>query len=191
MQTLAALMVSITLLTTVLLMHAIATADDRDAPRTGPLAIRDPRGAAGGRAGALTMEYRFEFAGSPQDVTVIASGAASVSGFGRLFENLCGQLRFEPGMLILLDLVKTDMSAIPLSEAPEIGRGLAEFRDRCEGCAMAVVCDPLTAVLMREGVGGAQTGSTSGWLVSDEASVWLESQRALRTGTPTQPSRDP
>ena len=41
MQTLAALMVSMTLLTTVLLMHAIATADDRDAPRTGPVAIRD------------------------------------------------------------------------------------------------------------------------------------------------------
>lgn len=131
------------------------------------------------------MEYRFEFTGSPQDVTVIASGAASVSGFGRLFENLCGQLRFEPGMLILLDLTETDMNAIPLSEAPEIGRGLAEFRDRCEGCAMAVVCrDPLTAVLMREGVGG-----TADWIdiwvacSRDEASAWLESQRALRPGT--------
>ena len=139
------------------------------------------------------MEYRFEFAGSPQDVTVIASGAASVSGFGRLFENLCGQLRFEPGMLILLDLVETDMSAIPLSEAPGIGRGLAEFRDRCEGCAMAVVCrDPLTAVLMREGVGGGADWIDI-WVACsrDEASAWLESQRALRTGTPTQPSRDP
>ena len=41
MRMLAALMVSMTLLTTVLLTHAIATADDRDAPRQDPVTIRD------------------------------------------------------------------------------------------------------------------------------------------------------
>jgi len=52
MRKLAALMVSMTLLTTVLFLHAIATADDRAAPRTGPVAIRDSArqlpGAPGG-----------------------------------------------------------------------------------------------------------------------------------------------
>jgi len=128
------------------------------------------------------MEYRFEFGGSPQDVTVIASGAASVSGFRRLYESLCDQSRFEPGMLILLDLTEVDMSAIPLSEAPEIGRGLAELQDRCEGCAMAVVCrDPLTTVLTRAGFDGTADWIDV-WVASshDEASSWLGSQRSLR-----------
>ena len=39
---LAALMVSMTLLTTVLFMHAIATADDRGGPGPEPVTIRDP-----------------------------------------------------------------------------------------------------------------------------------------------------
>jgi hypothetical protein len=41
MRMLAALMVSITLLTTVLFAHAIATADDRTAPRQDAVTIRD------------------------------------------------------------------------------------------------------------------------------------------------------
>ena len=41
MRMLAALMVSVTLLTTVLFTHAIATADDRGAPRQDPVTIRD------------------------------------------------------------------------------------------------------------------------------------------------------
>ena len=129
------------------------------------------------------MEYRFEFGGSPQDVTVIASGVASVSEFSQLFENLCDQSRFEPGMLILLDLTEVDMSAIPLSEAPEIGRGLAEFQDRCEGCAMAVLCrDPLASVLMRAGDIGGIAAWIDVWVACspEEASAWLENQLALR-----------
>ena len=128
------------------------------------------------------MEYRFEFGGAPQDVTVIASGVASVREFRRLYESLCDQSQFEPGMLILLDLTEVDMSAIPLSEAPEIGRGLAEFQDRCEGCAMAVVCrDPLTTVLTRAGFDGTADWIDV-WVASsrDEASSWLGSQHSLR-----------
>jgi hypothetical protein len=129
------------------------------------------------------MEYRFEFGGSPQDVTVIASGVASVSAFSRLYENLCDQSRFEPGMLILLDMSEVDMSAIPLSEAPEIGRGLAEFQDRCEGCAMAVVCrDPLTTALTRASDIGGAADWIDVWVACsrEEASAWLESQLSLR-----------
>jgi hypothetical protein len=42
MRMLAALMVSMTLLTTVLFAHAIVTADERGAPRPGLVTIRDP-----------------------------------------------------------------------------------------------------------------------------------------------------
>jgi hypothetical protein len=128
------------------------------------------------------MEYRFEFGGSPQDVKVVAAGVASVSGFGRLYESLCDQSQFQRGMLILLDLTEVDMSAIPLSEAPEIGRGLAGLRGRCEGCGLAVVCrDPLTTVLTRAGLEGAADWIDV-WVAStrDEASSWLESQVSLR-----------
>jgi hypothetical protein len=128
------------------------------------------------------MEYRFEFDGSPQAVSVIASGVASVSDFRRLFESLCDQTRFEPGMLILLEMTEVDMSVIPLSEAAEIGRGLAEFEDRCEGCAMAVVCrDPLTTALTRAGLAGTPDWINI-WVACSraEASAWLESQRSLR-----------
>ena len=127
------------------------------------------------------MEYRFEFGGSPQDVTVIASGVARVSEFSRLSESLCDQSRFEPGMLILLDMTDVDMSAIPLSEAPEIGRGLAVLQDRREGCAVAVVSrDPLTTVLTRAGVGGNDWLDVWVACSREEASVWLESQLSLR-----------
>jgi hypothetical protein len=52
MRMLAALMVSMTLLTTVLFAHAVATADERPAPRPGVVTIGDPaqqRAVASGR----------------------------------------------------------------------------------------------------------------------------------------------
>ena len=78
-------------------------------------------------------------------------------------------------------MTDVDMSAIPLSEAPEIGRGLAVLQDRCEGCAVAVVSrDPLTTVLTRAGVGGNDWLDVWVACSREEASVWLESQLSLR-----------
>src|SRR5918995_5305373 len=128
------------------------------------------------------MQYEFKFGGSPEDVSVTASGDASVSDFTQLYRELCEQPQFRPGMMVLLDLSDVDMSAIPLSEAPKLGRGLADFQERCEGCCMAIVCrDPLTSVLTRAGdFAGAQWMNVWVACSREEASAWLESQLALR-----------
>jgi hypothetical protein len=129
------------------------------------------------------MEYDFEFDGSPEDVVVKASGVASVSHFTRLYQDLCAEPDFGPGKLVLLDLSDVDMSTIPLSEAPKIGRGLGDLQDRCDGCAMAIVCrDPLAAVLARAGDFGSSARWMNVWVACsrEEASAWLESQLALR-----------
>jgi hypothetical protein len=126
------------------------------------------------------MEYAFEFGGSPQDVTVTASGEARVPDFKQLYEALCDEPRFEPGMLILLDLCDVDMSTIPRMEAAEIGIGLAELQDRCEGCALAVVArDPLTTAAELD----ESTDRVDVWVACsrNEALTWLESQSALRS----------
>ena len=128
------------------------------------------------------MECTFEFGGGPQDVVVTATGVARVPEFRELYEQLCADSRFQPGMLVLLDLCKIDMSLIPLMEAPEIGHSLAEFADQCEGCAIAVLAhDPLTAVLIRAAELGDGLDRARVWVACSrpEALAWLESQVGL------------
>ena len=48
------------------------------------------------------MDWLFEFDRAPHDVTVTATGQALAVEFGQLFEALCADERFAPGMLILL-----------------------------------------------------------------------------------------
>lgn len=135
------------------------------------------------------MEYTIEFGGTPQDVTVRASGLARVSGFRHLYEALFADERFTPGMLVLLDLTELDLAEIPGNGAGEIGRALGEFRERCEGCALAVVCtDPLASALIRRSRLGEDAPGVDVWIACslEEARAWLESELALRSSsTPT------
>jgi hypothetical protein len=132
------------------------------------------------------MEYAFEFGGFPEDVLVTVSGVGRVASFGRLFEDLTESPQFEPGMRILLDLTRVDMTTFPGVDAPEIGRGLEALQDRCEGCSIAVVGDdPLTRTLIEM----AELGSTSGMdvfqaLSRAEAAAWLQLKRALTERSP-------
>ena len=129
------------------------------------------------------MDWLFEFDRAPHDVTVTATGQALASEFGRLFEALCADERFEPGMLILLDLRNVDLDLVPQMELARVSEGLGALRERCEGCALAVVCaPPLAASLIR----GADMGRHAQWMqvwvscTVGEAITWLESQLALR-----------
>ena len=128
------------------------------------------------------MDYAFEFGGFPQDVTVTASGEARVSEFRHLFEELFDEPSFRAGMRVLLDLCEVDMSAIPLMEASKIGLSLAEFEDRCEGCAIAVVSrDPLTSVLTRAAEFRETVQQVDIWfaVTREEAREWLSLQIAV------------
>jgi hypothetical protein len=128
------------------------------------------------------MECAFEFGGRPQDVVVTATGVARVPEFRELYQKLCADSRFRPGMRILLDLCQIDMSVIPLMDAPEIGDSLVDFADQCEGCAIAVVAkDPLTAVLIRAAELGHDLDHVNVWVACSrpEATAWLESQVSL------------
>jgi hypothetical protein len=128
------------------------------------------------------MEYVFEFGGSPEDVTVTASGIARVSKFRHMLEQLCDDARFQPGMKILLDLCALDMSEVADMEVVKIGHSLDELQDRCQGCALAVVCpDPLAAALMRHAELAERAKKVHVWFAwsRDEARTWLESRSAL------------
>lgn len=128
------------------------------------------------------MGCSLEFGGWPEDVVVTATGVARVPEFRELYDQLCADTRFRPGIRILLDLCGVDMSLIPLMDAPDIGHSLAEFADQCEGCAIAVLAkDPLTAVLIRAAELGDGLRRASVWIACSrsEASTWLESQVAL------------
>ena len=133
------------------------------------------------------MNWSVEFGGSPHDVTVTASGEALADDFRPLFNALCHDARFESGMLILLDLTAIDLELAPQASMAELGNQLASLSDRCEGCALAIVCEaPLEFSLLR----AADLGSAAGWMrvwvacSADEATTWLESQLALRAAEP-------
>ena len=129
------------------------------------------------------MDWLFEFDRAPHDVTVTATGQALATEFGQLFEALCADERFEPGMLILLDLRNVDLNRVPQMELGKVSEGLGTLRDRCEGCALAIVCtQPLTASLIRSADVGGHAHWMQVWVANtvDEAITWLESQLALR-----------
>lgn len=129
------------------------------------------------------MNWTVEFDQAPHDVTVTADGQARASEFGRLFEELCLDERFKPGMLILLDLSNVDMDLVPQASVGRSFNGLAALRDRCDGCALAIVCTtPLASSLMRAGDMGESVPWMNVWraLTADEAAAWLRTQAAFR-----------
>lgn len=96
------------------------------------------------------MDWVFEFDQSPHDVTVTATGQSLATEFDQLFESLCADERFEPGMLILLDLRNLDLDRVPQMELAKVSEGLVALREKCEGCALAIVAtQPLAASMIR------------------------------------------
>jgi hypothetical protein len=130
------------------------------------------------------VDWVIEFDQSPHDVTLTATGQALATEFDQLFEALCAEKRFEPGMLILLDLRNVDLDRVPQMELGRVSDRLAALRENCDGCALAIVAtQPLVASMIR----GADFGGHADWMrvwvacTVDEAVTWLESQLALRT----------
>ena len=129
------------------------------------------------------MDWVFEFDQSPHDVTVTATGQSLATEFDQLFESLCADEWFESGMLILLDLRNVDLDRVPQMELAKVSEGLVALREKCEGCALAIVAtQPLAASMIRR----ADLGVAANWMrvwvacTVDEAATWLKSQLALR-----------
>ena len=132
------------------------------------------------------MEYQFQFHDSSRHVSVTASGVGRVHAFESLFAELIESPQFEKGMRILLDLTRVDMTTVPGFDMPQIGRGLEQVRQRCDGCSLAIVSDdPLTRGLVEM----AHLETSSGFdvfraLTRDEAVAWLELQETLANAPP-------
>jgi hypothetical protein len=128
------------------------------------------------------VRWVIDFDRSGHAVAVTATGRALAAEFNRLFEELCFDERFEPPMLILLDLRELDMDPVPQSGMIEFAEELDALRDRCEGCALAIVCtSPLESSLMRSADIGRRAAWMRVWVAAsiEEATAWLASQRAL------------
>jgi hypothetical protein len=69
------------------------------------------------------MDYTIEFGGTPQDVTVATSGTATVDGIKGYLEDLVSDPRYRPGMVILMDHTRLDVSSLTANDM----RAIASF----------------------------------------------------------------
>jgi hypothetical protein len=102
-------------------------------------------GAGGAIMRGRPMEYTIEF--EPReavDVTVTTSGLADRTAFGRLVDELASDARFRPGMNLLFDHTRLDVTPLTTEDIYEIGRAVAEQRDVFARTPIAVVvADPV------------------------------------------------
>jgi hypothetical protein len=106
------------------------------------------------------MEYAFIFGGFPEDVLVTVSGVGRVAAFARLFEDLTESPQFEPGMRILLDLTRVDMTTFPGVTPRKSGAG-----SRCFTAAAKDVRSPSSETIRL-------LGPWSRWRSSEAPAGW-------------------
>jgi hypothetical protein len=91
------------------------------------------------------MEYTIEF--EPReavDVTVTTSGLADLAVIGRLVDELASDPRYSPGMNLLFDHTRLDVTPLTTEDIYEIGRAVAERGDAFARTPIAVVvADPV------------------------------------------------
>lgn len=125
------------------------------------------------------MEFTIEFAGDPQDVTIVASGAADPSGFELMNERLMSDPRFRTGLSYLIDLSDIDVTALPPSDAEHIAeRGSVNTWLYPPHAVAIVASNPETLVQTQLAIahmGGRKSGHRA-FATRDEAIVWLREQ---------------
>jgi hypothetical protein len=85
------------------------------------------------------MEFRIDFGGEPQDVTVTTAGRADLEGFERFNEALVSDPRYRPGMTILVDHSQLDASTLSPPEVEAVGDIVARVADRLGPSLVAIV----------------------------------------------------
>ena len=126
------------------------------------------------------MEFTIEFAGEPQDVTIVASGAADPTGFELMNERLMSDPRFRAGLSYLIDLSDIDVTALPASDVEHIAeRGSVSTWHYPPHAVAVVASNPETlaqAQLAIAHMGGRKSGHRA-FATRDEAIAWLREQR--------------
>jgi hypothetical protein len=85
------------------------------------------------------VEYRIEFGGEPQDVTVTTSGQADLTTFERMNEELTADGRFHPGMKILVDHSDLDVSPLMDDEIRGIADSVTRAGELFRDASIAIV----------------------------------------------------
>ena len=129
---------------------------------------------------ARAMEFKIEFGGEPQDVTVTLSGVADLIGFRRYNEEFSSDPRFRAGMLILVDASALDSSQLSSEHLEAASQQMSERDWIHPPRAIAIVApDPRTF----DDFGAArahQGGSRSRrrvFAAREPAVSWLDEQR--------------
>jgi hypothetical protein len=85
------------------------------------------------------MEYRIEFGGDPQDVTLTTSGEADLHTFRKMNDELTSDSRFRPGMKILVDHSELDVSPLTSDEIRGIADSVSQAGDMFGEASIAIV----------------------------------------------------
>ena len=126
------------------------------------------------------MEYRIEFGGTPQDVTITTSGPADGRGLLDFVRNLVDDPRFERGMYILVDHLALDPTPLTGQDVRAQALLVSDLDDRLGPCHVAIVVPtPLAFGYARMyELHAAETQIHSHvFYARDEGLAWLDSER--------------
>ena len=91
------------------------------------------------------MEYAIEFGGSPQDVTITTSGAASREGLIGFVQDLVDDPLYRKGMFILVDHLALDATMISGADVRAQADRVIKLEEQLGPCKVAIVVPtPLT-----------------------------------------------
>jgi hypothetical protein len=129
---------------------------------------------------AAAVEYRIEFGGAPQDVTITTFGPATPETLSGYIKDLVDDPRFRPGMFILANHQRMDASTVTAADVREQARMMNELDDRLGPCKVAIVV-PSTlefgfARMYQAHTAATQVDSQVFYSKAD-AVAWLESER--------------
>jgi hypothetical protein len=85
------------------------------------------------------VEYSIAFGEEAEGVTVTASGTSDLEGQLALFKDLVGDVRYIPGMPVLIDYSKLDERRASNSEVERLGRFIAELDAAFADAKLAIV----------------------------------------------------
>jgi hypothetical protein len=85
------------------------------------------------------VQHTIEFDGSPQDVTITTSGAASREGLIAFVRDLVDDPRFRPGMSILVDHLAIDATTLEGADVRSQAEVVVELEERLGPCHVAIV----------------------------------------------------
>jgi hypothetical protein len=127
------------------------------------------------------MEFRIEFGGEPQDVTLTTSGRANADGFRQMNEELVSDPRFRPGMAILVDHSELDVSGLGPDDVEAIGASVIRLGDLIGPSPVAIVgADMMTVAVSRVSRAYASPAPlrARSFYGRDEALAWLRDPEA-------------